>query len=170
MNHRTAILGALSKSNALCDDCLSEITGITPRQTVNMGCRVLHASKALSRPRETCRRCKRVKIVNRVVTDTGIESQPSPRNVTIDASPQDVRPWYWEGNVQARIVQFLNSQGCTVHSESDTITRQPGKDIVATDCSGRTVWVTVKGFPDKSRNVQARHWFAGALLDRTLQR
>ena len=25
--------------------------------------------------------------------------------------------------------------------------------------------MTVKGFPEKSKNVQARHWFAGAFLD-----
>ncbi len=25
--------------------------------------------------------------------------------------------------------------------------------------------MTVKGFPEKSKNIQARHWFAGALLD-----
>jgi len=75
------------------------------------------------------------------------------------------RPWYWEGNVQDRIVQFLKSQSFTVHSASDTATRQQGKDIIAADAHGRTVWVTVKGFPEKSKNVQARHWFAGALLD-----
>ena len=42
---------------------------------------------------------------------------------------------------------------------------QHGKDIIAADPQGRTLWVTVKGFPEKSKNIQARHWFAGALLD-----
>ena len=75
------------------------------------------------------------------------------------------RPWYWEGNVQARIVEFLKSQGASVHASTDTASREQGKDIVAVDPEGQTIWITVKGFPEKSRNVQTRHWFAGALLD-----
>jgi hypothetical protein len=165
MSHRTAILAALKKSGALCDDCLSEVTEITPRQTINMTCRSLHSSKTLSRPRETCLRCKRVKIVNRLLSDAPIERRAPVTQTTGVISAKNDRPWYWEGNVQTKIVKFLSSQGCTVHSESDTATRQQGKDIIAADCDGRTIWVTVKGFPDKSKNIQARHWFAGALLD-----
>jgi hypothetical protein len=165
MSHRAAVLTALKRSGALCDDCLSEVTKITPRQTINMACRALHSSKTLSRPRESCLRCKRVKIVNRLFPSAAIVSRTVVTKTTGVANPKNGRPWYWEGNVQARIVGFLSSQGCTVHSESDTASRQQGKDIVAADCDGRTIWVTVKGFPDKSRNIQARHWFAGALLD-----
>ena len=165
MNIRSRILGALQNSNALCDDCLSEVTAVTPRQSININCRAMESSKLLARMRETCLRCSRVKIVNRLGAGKAIEAEAGAMAVSPSPSSASDRPWYWEGNVQKRIVDFLKSQGCTVHSESDTISRQQGKDIVARADDGRAVWVTVKGFPEKSKNIQARHWFAGALLD-----
>jgi hypothetical protein len=57
-----------------------------------------------------------------------------------------------------------------VHSAADTASKQPGKDIIAFTADRRPLWVTVKGFPDKSKHVQARHWFAGALHDLTRYR
>lgn len=62
-------------------------------------------------------------------------------------------------------MDYLRSKGFTIESESDTATRAQGKDVVARDAQGAIPWVTVKGFPDKSKNTQARHWFAGALMD-----
>ncbi len=168
MTIRSAIRGALQKSGGLCDDCLSEVTAITPRQSINISCRDMHAGKVLLRPRETCPRCNRTKIVNRLSNAQMVEPNGVPLARVTSVEPSilsNERPWYWEGNVQDRIVQFLKSQSFTVHSASDTATRQQGKDIIAADAHGRTVWVTVKGFPEKSKNVQARHWFAGALLD-----
>ena len=177
MTIRSEILRALEKSGVLCDDCLSEVTRITPRQSVNMSCRELHEDKVLSRPRETCPCCNRVKIVNRLSATRIVNglsgarprepiSLPLAKPMTVAPSIlSNDRPWYWEGSVQDKIVRFLESQGHTVHSTSDTATRQQGKDIIAADAHGRTVWVTVKGFPEMSKNTQARHWFAGALLD-----
>ena len=164
MNIESSILGALQNSNALCDDCLSEVTTVTPRQSINSKCRDMESTKLLARIRETCLRCSRTKIVNRLNANRAIEAAAGAMVVAASNSSGD-RPWYWEGNVQKRIVAFLKSEGCTVHSESDTISRQQGKDIVALAGDGRAVWVTVKGFPEKSKNTQARHWFAGALLD-----
>ena len=62
MSVKEKILAALRKHSRVCDDCLSEITGVTPRQTVNAECRLL--SKRISRMPEACPRCKRVKLVN----------------------------------------------------------------------------------------------------------
>ena len=45
-----------------------------------------------------------------------------------------------------------------------------GKDIEAVDPDGSVLWVSVKGFPQSSPNIQARHWFSGALLDLALYR
>ena len=168
MTIRSKILGALQKSGVLCDDCLSEVTAITPRQSVNISCRDMHAGKMLSRPRETCPCCNRVKIVNRLGSTEVVKPNGLPLAKITPPKPSvplSDRPWYWEGNVQDKIVQFLKSQGHTVHSASDTATRQQVKDIIAADPHGRTVWITVKGFPEKSKSIQARHWFAGALLD-----
>ena len=81
-----------------------------------------------------------------------------------------VRPWCWEGNVQAALVRWFRDHGYVIEQEANTATREAGKDIVATDPDGRTVWVSVKGFPERSLHVQARHWFAGALFDLILYR
>ncbi len=181
MSISSRIVDALKSQGALCDDCLSEATSITPRQSINVNCRSLQSGKLLARPREDCARCGRVKIVNRLVghsePKTNLEvatAQPTgavtpksgnvPEQPILEGEASD-RPWYWEGNVQKRIVQFLIAKGQRVASHADTSTREQGKDIVAENGDGRALWITVKGFPEKSQHTQARHWFAGALLD-----
>ncbi len=78
--------------------------------------------------------------------------------------------WYWEGNVQARVVSYLVYAGYAVRNVANTASREVGKDIVAVSPDGRELWVSAKGYPEKSRNVQARHWFSGALFDLVLYR
>jgi hypothetical protein len=77
----------------------------------------------------------------------------------------DSHPWYWEGNVQATLVRYLAIQGYLIKSVADTASKSPGKDIVASTVSGRDLWISVKGYPENSAYVQARHWFAGAIFD-----
>jgi hypothetical protein len=60
-------LDALRRTDRLCDDCLSEVTGVTPRQAINAKCRQLQAAKQLLRPKEDCARCHAAKIVNRLM-------------------------------------------------------------------------------------------------------
>lgn len=57
----------------------------------------------------------------------------------------------------------------TVLRTSNTQSRETGKDIIATK-RDRELWLSVKGWPDKSSNTQARHWFSGALFDLVLYR
>lgn len=38
------------------------------------------------------------------------------------------------------------------------------------DAQGKELWVSVKGYPEKSTHVQARHWFAGAVFELMLYR
>lgn len=52
---------------------------------------------------------------------------------------------------------------------ANTASREQGIDIEA-ESDGRLLWVSVKGFPTLSPHVQARHWFAGAVLDLVLYR
>ncbi len=80
------------------------------------------------------------------------------------------RPWYWEGNVQSVLVSWLVSKGYTIRAVADTAARVHGKDIVALDLEGRELWISVKGYPEKSFNVQARHWFSDAVLGLILDR
>jgi hypothetical protein len=162
---RDKILAALGATDRLCDDCLSEITGVTPRQSINIACRTLNAKKELTRAREDCSRCRHVKIVNRA-RGVSVAVKTSTSALRESAAPAEGgRPWYWEGNVQRKIVEYLKANGWTVLSEADTASRQQGKDIVASDPRGQLLWVTVKGFPERTKNTQARHWFAGAHHD-----
>jgi hypothetical protein len=64
----------------------------------------------------------------------------------------------------------LKRLGYAIESVVDTGTKEPGTDIVARSSGGQGLWVTVKGFPEKSAYTQARHWFAGALMDVVLYR
>jgi hypothetical protein len=141
---------------------LAEVTGVTPRQSINIKCRELSSRKALSRAQEDCARCRRDKIVNRL---QGAAVPTTPKPVRALPNMADERPWYWEGNVQAKIVEFLIANGCAVKSAANTASKEQGKDIVAQTADKQTLWISVKGFPQKSRYVQARHWFAGALHD-----
>jgi hypothetical protein len=71
--------------------------------------------------------------------------------------------------VQSVVVEYLLEIGYLVQSFADTATKQRGKDIVAKTTSGRTLWVSAKGYPAGTVNTnartQARHWFAQALFD-----
>ena len=166
MTIRTKILAALQRSDRMCDDCLSEVTGVRPRQAINQNAHNIEVQMQLSRSKEDCALCGRTKILNRLGT-TPVARIPA---VSPPPSNPGERPWYWEGNVQRRIVGFLRAAGYVIQSEADTASRQQGKDIVAKSSDGRVVWITVKGFPEKSKNTQARHWFAGALHDLTRYR
>lgn len=86
-------------------------------------------------------------------------------------------PWYWEGNVQARVARFLIAGGWTIVSAANTATRQRGIDLVAA-LDDRRLAVEVKGFfgtvyargeragqpKPTAPTLQARHWLAESLL------
>lgn len=85
--------------------------------------------------------------------------------------------WHWEGNVQAAVVDYLRAEAWTILSAADTETKEAGIDVLA-ERIGTRLAVEVKGYPSerymsgKRRGerkptrpaVQARHWYAGALL------
>ncbi|WP_206922520.1 hypothetical protein [Alicyclobacillus suci] len=73
--------------------------------------------------------------------------------------------WYWEGNVQTQVVSYLAYNGYTILHAADTASREAGKDIVAVAPDGSELWVSMKGYPEKSSNTQARHWFSAAVFD-----
>lgn len=65
MTNRDKIISTLSNSGNHCDDCLSEVTEVFPRQQVNQICRVLESRGKLTRIyRATCPRCGKYKLVN----------------------------------------------------------------------------------------------------------
>ncbi|MHB1685484.1 MAG: hypothetical protein ACYCYO_22180 [Bacilli bacterium] len=166
MTNKAKILSTLSSAE-LCDDCLSVASGVHPRQTINELCRELSIAGVITRIQGNCGKCLKVKLVNRL--PDGLRAQPetkppSPTSAEVPATAK----WYWEGNVQARVVSYLASNGHMIRSVADTASREAGKDIVAIAPDGNELWVSVKGYPEKSANVQARHWFSGAVFDLAL--
>lgn len=78
------------------------------------------------------------------------------------------RPWHWEGNVQSAVVAYLVRLGYTIERVADTAAKEAGKDVAARR-DGRSLWVSVKGYPSgtarTSPSTQARHWFKDGLFD-----
>lgn len=91
--------------------------------------------------------------------------------------------WHWEGRVQAVVIEHLTKDGWTLDRQADTATRETGPDIVMTR-GDTNLLVEVKGFPSRvyargpkaglpkptQPTIQARHWFAGAVVSAMLLR
>jgi hypothetical protein len=175
------ILGLLVKQ-PLCDDCIAELLNLSDRQHANQVCRRLSDATKLSRSKMTCPHCSNHKFVNVVLSpvapaENGIEERqppiaavPQASDLRTDIAPTD-RPWHWEGFVQAKIVKHLTNDGFDIIRVADTESRESGTDIIAKSSHGRSLHVTVKGFSvAASKNTQARHYFADALLDLVMYR
>jgi hypothetical protein len=145
------------------DDDLAKALNLRYRQQANMRCR------ELERESRIIRRQVEGKIHNFWVGDAfpHAPSMPSkkqhPRN-----NFSKSEDWFWEGNIQSKVVNFLKTQGFQIQSVADTASHQQGIDIVA-EKEGKSLWVTVKGYPhgtDKTNpSVQASHWFKRAIFD-----
>src|SRR5437016_2706720 len=165
MKTRDRLLETLRESEGgLCDDCLSERSGVVPRQRVYMLANELSKAGRTSRSKVTCSSCGRLKFV----TLAGALTAPAP--VAARVTPEIGRSWTWEGNVQSAIATHLASKGYHIISSADTASREAGKDLEARGPDGKLIWVSVKGWPEKSTNTQARHWFSQALFDMILYR
>lgn len=167
MAARERILEALAEqAGPICDDCLTPIAHLQVRQEAYRLCTEMQASGVIERARGTCVICGKTKTVSQSL-GLGL---PLP---TITQSPlpsSSERAWYWEGNVQSRLVAWLRGHGFVVKQEANTATREAGTDIIAESMSGHELWVSVKGYPERSTHVQARHWFANAIFDLILYR
>jgi hypothetical protein len=85
--------------------------------------------------------------------------------------------WFWKGNVQARVAEWLIQDGWGELQVADTATRQRGVDIVARK-GERRLAVEVKGWPSTTYasgpqiglpkstqpTTQAANWFGHAVL------
>ena len=165
MTNKEKILNAL-KLAELCVDCLSSATGIRPRQAVNITCRALSNDLLTVRHFGKCNHCHKAKIVNFFSK----KYSPSDSLATGHVLSGDIKPWYWEGNVQNKVVEFLDKHGFTIRSTANTASKESGKDIVCTTPGGNELWISVKGYPESSANTQARHWFSQAIFDLILYR
>ena len=88
-----------------------------------------------------------------------------------------------EAAVQARLVAHLAGDGWHIRRVADTASREQGIDVIASK-GARTLAIEVKGFPSRAYadprkvdqvkptnpSVQARHWYAAAMLQAMLMR
>jgi hypothetical protein len=151
------------------DDMLTEALGLSRRQHANQECRKLENIGLVER-----------RLVNgktrNFLRDSTRNSTPVARPV-VGVQPEglnppirnDVKSWYWEGNVQSTVVTFLVSSGFMIRRVADTLTREHGKDVIAVSSSCRELWVSIKGQPDGTKrtgpHLMARHYFEAAVHD-----
>ena len=162
----------ISSTDLYCDDCLSKVLKITPGQSINQTCNRLMSEGKIHRYKGECFRCGGIKLVN-LVKNGIIKNRDSVSDsqevIQENASHSTNNSWYWEGNIQSKIVDYLTQSGYLIQNIADTKAKTPGKDIIARSPNGRPLWMSVKGFPEgtKSTNssTQARHWFSIAIFD-----
>lgn len=75
MSRKQNILDTLN-GRRLCDDCLSDICGIKPRQPVNQACSALRRENVISRLTESCEACARMKITNALALPMSNSDRP----------------------------------------------------------------------------------------------
>lgn len=165
MTAKDRLLVALTAGPA-CDGCLGRRSAVEPVQTVNQTMRGLASAGGVVRAPSTCPTCGGAKLVNSLPTGAAAAVLPA---LPVATHTEVERPWYWEGHVQHRLVEHLVREGYRILRSANTASRERGVDIEA-ESDGQLLWISVKGFPTSSRHVQARHWFAGAVLDLVLYR
>lgn len=178
MTNREKIMVVLQVQSPLCDICLTRKAGIVNQATTNQIDRELANEGVTLRRNGVCPGCKRVKLVNSLLDN--LSQSISPKPIIVHNAPanslekSDVQQsWFWEGNIQAKIEDFLVSKGYQIVSVANTALKSPGVDIIATSQENQRLLVTVKGFPKEgntSRTTQARHWFGESLFDLILYR
>lgn len=108
------------------------------------------------------------------VAEPQVEHNGAPTNPVLGWNPS--REWFWEGNIQRRLADFLAADGWSIEQQADTSSRSRGMDLMASKGS-QVLVAEVKGYPSvrfargvkrgqlkpTRPQVQARHWFAGAL-------
>lgn len=87
-NHKDRILSFLSETNkCYCDDCLSELLEIEPRQAINTLCNKLNKADVIKREKSDCFNCKQYKLSNSTIGRINILDVTSPNAQKINNSP-----------------------------------------------------------------------------------
>lgn len=139
------------------DTEIEKALGVKHHAQVNQRCRQLAASGLIERREIGTNRFRNFYI--------GRPSEPGAEGST-PAIPD--RPWFWEGNIQAKVVRYLVMNGWDIQRVADTSSREYGKDIIAKK-RGRDLWVTVKGWPRGTEHTrpatQGVTWFKNGFFD-----
>lgn len=169
MTNKDRVL-AVMPTEEICDDCLSDLSGVHPRQTIYQVCNQLLDSSLILRYKSDCTHCRKSKIVSRLPGNSRSNVETVVSKTPVQNESDGTNAWFWEGNVQGKVVSYLVQNGYLIRSVADTASRAQGKDIVALAPDGNELWISVKGYPEKSQHVQARHWFSQAIFDLVLYR
>ncbi len=178
----------------LCDDCWSLVAKVSPRQQVNqIGRRLANERITMREKKGVCSRCRETKDCSRMSPTGSLPAVDAEKGDPCEKAAVSVLPeklmdrslvatttdparvWHWEGNVQHAVVEWLREHGWSIASAANTASKAAGVDVIARRES-RELWVTVKGFPELRPGrttpppMQARHWFAGALMDVVMYR
>ena len=145
------------------DDELASVLSLKSRHQANSRCRRLEIEGLVIRRRVNGK-------IHNFWAGNNIVGPPSTKP-TIEKPlnrPPRYELWFWEGNIQSKVLTVLAGQGYLIRSVADTATYQHGIDIVA-EKDGKPLWVSVKGYPqgtDKTNpSLQASHWFKKAIFD-----
>lgn len=153
------------RGEPLCDDCVSSRARFPWRQIANQLGRALAAEQRCERARGPCSDCGKVKLVNRIGSGEAVLPVGLP---FAGAGPTDP-PWYREGEVQRRLLDWLTASGFVILRSADTVPTAAGEEILAVAPDGREVWITCRGYPagtGRTRpQTQAGHRFSQAMLD-----
>jgi hypothetical protein len=142
------------------DDDLAKVLQLSARQQANIRCRELEKEGLVIR-----------RLVNGKIQNFWAGKDvplPAPVELALESDLPKFDYWFWEGNVQSKVVSYLEKQDYKIVSTADTASHQTGIDVVA-ERGGMRLWVTVKGYPKGTAktkpSVQASHWFKQAVFD-----
>lgn len=163
------ILQTLSATNGvLCDDCISRVANVHPRQQVNtIAGGLFFAGRIFRQDGLRCSECGRIKKGSASIGKMLLSPSPMP-GLTLATQPIPLlqaarpsaglhrlirvgemnpdRPWHWEGNVQIILGQFLVSEGWTITHFADTESKETGIDLGVTK-NFRGILFEIKGYP-----------------------
>ena len=124
MSRQDKLLATLGLGRRLCDDCLSDIAAIKPRQSVYQACSVLRDEKLITRLTESCEACHRMKITNALISPVQRSAARVPVPVILAAvaatSPTSSRTTSGTSELYALIFRFVESvvaNGTEIYNE-----------------------------------------------------
>jgi len=143
------------------DDVLAAALQLPNRQEANSYCRNLEKSGLVIRRRVGGK-------IHNFLTVSAPKLKDTPITRKLNDNVEKSTDWFWEGNIQSKIIEYLVSNKCQILSVADTESRQTGIDITAKK-NGLNIWISVKGYPRETEKTkaltQAGHWFKDVIFD-----
>lgn len=84
-------------------------------------------------------------------------------------APKTTDPWYTEGNVRSRLLDWLHRHGYFEPRDAETKSRGDD-DLIVEGAYGARRRISVRGFPGADMQEQAHAWLGSAVLDLSVHR